>query len=234
MSEISIDPDQPIPSKRSSLDYSGISILAGNAFTIVLALWQKWDLAPLLAIYWAQSVTIGVFHFFRMMKLRQFSTEGFTSNNRPVPRNEKGKRSTAWFFAMHYGFFHLIYAIFLFVGTVADSGDAAAAASDMPEVGRSLLTWVWMLLCVIGFIGSHAFSFVKNVEEDLQHCPNIGIMMFLPYLRIIPMHLTIILGGGMYADSGRLILLFFLLLKTLADYFFHIVEHRILRKERKQ
>ncbi len=204
-------------------DYSGISILAGNILTIALAMWQHWDLGPLLVIYWAQSVTIGVFHFFRMMKLRQFSTEGFTSNDKPVPETEKGRRSTAWFFAMHFGFFHLIYALFLF-GSLNGGPESALTKTS------GALDWLWLLLGVIGFVASHAFSYSKNVTEDLQYRPNLGIMMFLPYLRIIPMHLTIIAGGAMQADGGQLVLLLFLILKTGADYLFHIVEHRILRR----
>ncbi len=220
-----------IEPKKSSRDYSGISILAGNAVTIVLAVAQKWDLGPLLIIYWTQSVTIGVFHFFRMLKLRQFSTEGFTSNGRPVPENKSGKRSTAIFFAIHFGFFHFVYAIFLFVGMFAST----PGNPDPVVPGR--LDWLWIVIGVISFIFSHAFSFVSNVEEDTKYRPNLGTMMFLPYLRIIPMHITIIAGGAIMAGKeGRstILLLMFLLLKTGADYLFHIVEHRVLRKNKVQ
>lgn len=48
-----------------------------------------------------------------MMKLKKFSSVGLTSNGRPVPENKKGKRSTAFFFAVHFGFFHLGYLVFI-------------------------------------------------------------------------------------------------------------------------
>jgi hypothetical protein len=66
------------------------------------------------------------------------------------------------------------------------------------------------------------------VQADLRNNPNIGTLMFLPYARIIPMHLTIVLalplGGGA--------LWFFVLLKTAADVIMHKVEHRLLQKPR--
>ena len=34
-----------------------------------------------------------------------------------------------------------------------------------------------------------------NRDLDRQGTPNIGTLMFTPYIRIVPMHITIILGG---------------------------------------
>ncbi|MDP1340599.1 DUF6498-containing protein, partial [Klebsiella variicola] len=62
---------------------------------------------------------------------------------------------------------------------------------------------------------------------DLAHRPGVGRLMTVPYLRIIPMHLTLICGvflGG----SGTV--LFFMLLKTAADAAMHHVEHRLLAR----
>lgn len=53
--------------------------------------------------------------------------------------------------------------------------------------------------------------------------------MFYPYLRIIPMHLTIIFGHAM--DQSAMVL--FMILKTLADAGMHMIEHHLFRKPRK-
>jgi hypothetical protein len=53
--------------------------------------------------------------------------------------------------------------------------------------------------------------------------------MFYPYARVIPMHLTLTLG--FFISSP---LLFFLLLKTLADAIMHVVEHRVLLRRGQQ
>ena len=39
---------------------SGLAILLSNAFVCGLAVLEDWDLRPLLVIYWAQSVIIGI------------------------------------------------------------------------------------------------------------------------------------------------------------------------------
>ncbi len=226
-----LNPLPPGVSVDKKGDFSGFSILAGNAFTIVLAMTQGWDLGPLLVIYWAQSVTIGVFHVFRMLKLRQFCTEGFTSNGQRVPETERGKRSTALFFAIHYGFFHFGYAIFLLSGMFGGSDELPEGAAAVSKGGGDF-DLIWLVLGILGFVVSHWFSFFRNVSSDIERRPNLGVMMFLPYLRIIPMHLTIVLGGAMDAGGGWMVLLLFLLLKTGADYGFHIVEHRVLQKKK--
>jgi len=205
-------------------DYSGKAILLSNGFAILLALFQGWPIFPLLLIYCSQSVIIGGFNFARIMKLKKFSSEGLTSNGRPVPENKKGKRSVAFFFAIHFGLFHLGYLIFIWGG--------AANFVETFEGEKSLrIEILWILFAVIGFLISHWFSFRKNVEADLENRPNIGTMMFLPYLRIIPMHLTILIGGAI--ASGGWILIAFMSLKTGADYLMHIAEHRIMRKPKR-
>ena len=232
MSSLNLNPLPSGVSTNGKGDFSGISILAGNAFTIALALIQGWDLGPLLFIYWSQSVIIGLFHIVRMLKLRQFCTEGFTSNGQRVSEDENGKRSTALFFAMHYGFFHLVYAFFLIGGMAGDEEEPLSEAMKSTQsTGDGQSEVLWLLLGILGFLVSHAVSFFRNVREDLKRRPNLGIMMFLPYVRIIPMHLTIILGGAMNAGAGSLLLVAFLLLKTGADYLFHIIEHRVLQKK---
>ncbi len=201
----------PLPAPDRG-DQSGIAILLANAVTIALALWQNWDLSPILAVYWCQSVTIGAFHFCRMHMLKNFTTEGLSSNDQPVPETPQGKRSTANFFLLHYGFFHLVYFVFI--------------STSFPWDDRATLLWV--AAGALGFLLSHALSFRRNVAEDLKRRPNLGAMLFLPYLRIVPMHLTIIVGGAL--SGSRIVLTLFLVLKSFADYLMHRLEHAIMRK----
>jgi hypothetical protein len=195
---------------------------------ILFALREGWNLQEMMVIYWAQSVIIGIFHFCRMLMLRSFCTEGFSSNGTRVPETAAGKRSTAFFFAIHYGFFHLVYAIFLIgfaaLGTGTGGEVAGATATPVASGGGE---WFWF--SIISFAIGHGFSFYQNVRADLERKPNLGVMMFLPYARILPMHLTIILGAQ--AGSKVTTLLLFTGLKTAADYLMHVVEHRVLQKK---
>jgi hypothetical protein len=195
------------------------ALLAGNLLTLVLAALLKWPLAVVLWPYWTQSVVIGYFSRKRMLALDDFSTSGMSmgEDGTPVPENEEGKRRTAGFFTLHYGFFHLGYAVFLF-------GFAR---------GLDALDWLGIVASAIGFAWSHKLSFDRNIEADVAVRHNLGKLMVLPYLRIVPMHLAILLGAGLMQDPAQggqgMALLVFMLLKTGADIAMHYAEHRILR-----
>jgi len=187
------------------------ALVVSNLVTIVIALVQQWPIGLVMWIYWCQSVTIGVFMALRMAALRNFSTEGLKINDRSVEPTPSTRRQTVAFFIFHYGFFHFGYFVFL--------AGVLPATEDL----------IWMLICVGTFVANHAASFRYNVEADLKGRPNIGTLMFLPYARVVPMHLCIGLAAATGAAAvGALV--FFLLLKTLADVVMHVVEHRLYRK----
>ncbi|NCT41346.1 MAG: hypothetical protein GW778_06780 [Alphaproteobacteria bacterium] len=193
-------------------DVSLLALLFGNVLSAVMAVKYGWSLGEVMWIYWGQSVVIGVTNFIRMMSLREFSTEGLTSNGSPVPATEAGKRSTAIFFAIHYGMFHAGYAVFLW--------------AEMPLAAINDTTAALMIVCLSAFVLSHSFSLTHNMGRDFkQKKPNLGTLMFYPYMRIIPMHLTIIFGS--LSGFGMLI---FMVLKTFADLGMHMVEHHIFQK----
>lgn len=192
--------EKPVESVRS--------LVIANLIAIVLAIFEGWQLRELMFVYWAQSVIIGYFSFRRMMDLKEFSTKGVRQNGRAVQPTEKTKKSMAWFFAVHYGFFHVGYLAFL----MADYNE--------PFQG----SWFFLGICVAVFYLNHRYSYVEHRESDALRKPNIGTIMFFPYARIIPMHITIIIGGAMgHASTGAMLL--FLGLKTLADVIMHKVEH---------
>jgi hypothetical protein len=187
-------------------DLSAHSLILSNLVTIVLAVVQRWDISVLMWIYWCQSVIIGLSNFTRILTLREFSTKGFRINKKPVEPTKQTQLTTAFFFLTHYGFFHLVYFVFLLTGSQLDVQDIAP-----------------MTLCVAIFLLNHTFSFMFNLKRDSARKPNIGRVMFFPYARIIPLHLTIIFGSILGKGMGKMIL--FLLLKTLADLIMHGVEH---------
>ncbi len=175
---------------------------------------EKWDIGQVMWIYWAQSVVIGCFNWKRILDLRQFSTEGFRINNRAVRPTRATQRQTAWFFLVHYGFFHVIYAFFL--------SRENRTLSGMPVF--------YVAACILIFLVNHGFSYWHNRQRDLSRTPNIGTIMFFPYARIVPMHLTIIFGSH-FSKYSTGILALFLGLKTLADLIMHMVEHADARRQ---
>ena len=83
-------------------------LLFSNLLTIVIAVYQGWSAKEVMLIYWSQSVIIGIFNVRRMLALQNFSTDGVTMNSRSVDPTPGTKRSMAFFFAIHYGFFHAV------------------------------------------------------------------------------------------------------------------------------
>ncbi len=197
-------------------DNSLRALVASNVATMIIALVEGWSLSPLLFIYWAQSVVIGAFHVRRILNLDEFTTTGLKMNGRPVRPGVRAQRQIAGFFAVHYGFFHLVYLVFVLTGINSDGGFASGA-------------WWALVGGVLVFAVNHYFSYVQNRELDGRGKPNIGTMLFLPYARILPMHLLIVMGATIGGES-RTALIIFIVLKTVADAVMHIVEHRTLRK----
>jgi hypothetical protein len=189
-------------------------LLLANALTAILAVVLRWPLETLLWPYWIQSVIIGWYSRRRILALRQFSTEGFKINDQPVPETAESLRKTANFFTLHYGFFHVGYFAFL----------VTRAA------GLSHWDWLAFAAMTASFAISHGTSFRQNLEADASGRPNLGTLMFLPYARVVPMHLTIIFGSTLAGDSPVTVLLFSVL-KTGADVVMHYVEHRVLQRQ---
>jgi hypothetical protein len=85
-----------------------------------------------------------------------------------------------------------------------------------------------ILLMAGVFLVYQCFSFFYDRKWEDKQKPNIGKMMFFPYARIIPMHLTIIFGGMLSKGTlaGKTTLALFMLLKTFADVIMHVVEKK--------
>jgi hypothetical protein len=183
-----------------------------HLIAINLAVYEGWNLQDLMVIYWTQSVIIGYFSYQRILDLKQFSTENFQMNGKRPPENAKTKRSTATFFALHYGGFHAAYLFFLL-------------SNEQNFQGSGLV----LFICIVVFYLNHRYSYVYNREMDQNRKPNIGIIMFFPYARILPMHLTIVAGDSLQPTTTWALLLF-LGMKTVADVIMHKVEHARWRK----
>jgi hypothetical protein len=205
------------------MDRLAIAMIVGsNVLTLAIALKLRWPLLLLMIPYWVQSVVIGWYSARRILKLDRFSTEGTSGFEGDSP--EEVKLNTVKFFAMHYGLFHFVYLFFMFVFVISGKMPGSIA---VPEMDWGDLAWIAASSAM--FALTHRASFKRNLEHDRKGCPNIGTLMFLPYARVLPMHLTIILGLSM-GYSGAV--LFFGLLKTAADVLMHYVEHSVLAQEK--
>ncbi len=200
-------------------DPTAVSLLISNLLTIFLAVLFGWNLIEVLWVYWGQSVIIGLFNFLKMLKISFSQNEnvGFLAMSLFM----------SFFFLVHYNGFHLGYMIFLLVFSFAPSGFVS-----LVPINFSTFLPIFLITLIIFFV-NHLFSFLyysKKIKNYSFGQTNfyIGKLMFRPYIRIVPMHLTIIFGT-LFLSLGffnSFVLIFFLLLKTFADLKMHINEHK--------
>jgi len=197
-------------------DPSGVlAVVATNVVAIGIAGWQHWPLVTLLWPYWMQSVIIGWYSRKRILALHDFSLANTDGFDRGSP--EATKRHTARFFTLHYGIFHLVYALFLWTFTTGGMRGVPSYHVTPPDLA-------FMAVLTVSFVITHRASYQRIMTADQQGRPNIGGVMFLPYLRIVPMHLAIIIGLSAGYHGGMLL---FATLKTIADALMHWIEYRI-------
>jgi hypothetical protein len=201
-----------------------LSLVAANVVTIALALFEQWDLGAVLFIYWFQSVTIGVFTALSILSIDSGELSGLITAQAAGENLGNlagcigyGRFLMAGFFALHYGLFHWGYLSFL-----TDFGLLEGRIYD-PAV---------LLACGL-FVANHGYSFLRHRHVGRLTGDSLKALVLSPYYRIVPMHLTIMVGGfativfGIAGiDATVLVLLFFLVAKTYADVRMHLDKHR--------
>jgi len=226
---------------KARSDSSLIALTLSNILTIGIALYEGWDVAAVIVVYWAQSVLIGVMTVIRMLdmpmeamlrgkgKAKAGSPDEMVQLGGMAPEKAFGyaKAFIAGFFCIHYGMFHYGYYQFINPPRVLSMLWQADQGAYWSLIGAILL-----------FGANHAFSFIRNREKDRKEA-NLAALMFGPYHRIAPMHVTIIFGSMLamaleFAGYGanRPVLLFFLIVKTYADRQAHTAGHIFKAKTR--
>ncbi|GAB2833552.1 DUF6498-containing protein [Ferruginibacter profundus] len=188
---------------------SFLLLLAGNFYCIWYYENNPGAFPTVVWIYWFQSITIGLFNFVELLTMKNFDGESFKLNNQPVTASNQG--CAAWFFLVHYGFFHLGYAIFLLI-----------------QIGVRSVNKTVLLIGVAVFFLEAILNFIRQKQMESKVTFNVGAMFMLPYLRIIPMHLMILLP----AFLGWKPSLIFLLLKMGADILSFLFYHKIYGKNK--
>jgi hypothetical protein len=202
--------EQAAPTTDPALsDPTLYALLLTNLATLFGALVNHWSPVPVLWIYWGQSVVIGILNLVRMW----YWTGSRDIDPRDVSDEVNSDRSgRAAFFLLHYGGFHAFFFWFIFTSKLGPPMDSAQ--------------WLGVVTGILAFALVHLFSWWRNEgpggrarERSLE------FLMFYPYLRVAPMHFTLVVGSAM---PEGLFALFFLL-KTPVDVVMHLVERGLFR-----
>jgi len=178
-------------------------LLLINSYLIYYYLQNPTEFNTIVWIYWLQSILIGFFTFIELLKAENPDETSMKMNDQPVTKKNIG--CAAFFFLFHFGFFHLVYAIFLLTGF-----SAGANAKIVLITGA-----IFLVESTLDLIRRRTSK--KGGEKE-----NIGKMFFVPYMRIIPMHLMILVPP--FLGFGTSVI--FLILKMLADIGMYIATTR--------
>jgi hypothetical protein len=189
-------------------DVSLLPLLISNGLAIWWAARDHLSLQTVMMMYWSQSVAIGAVNVLRILALRGYSTDDFKIGG-PLSPSFGAKLKVAGFFTLHYGFFHVVYLVFILAAMTR---------------GRLDVNVAFVLYGAALFAGTELAALALHWNAETRG-RNIGKVMFAPYLRIVPMHLAIIFGGFVNYHPG-LTLGLFQGLKTVADVFTHMIQHR--------
>ena len=112
------------------------------------------------------------------------------------------------FFLFHYQFFHVVYAIFILV-----------------KVGVKV-DFQFILITIAAILLELTISFIRNkrLQQNIQ--VNYGQLFFMPYLRIVPMHLMILAPAFLGWQASTV----FLVLKMLADVGMYLLTVKLYSK----
>lgn len=190
-----------------------------NAAVVLGALISGDGAIMLMFPYWTQSVVIGAFNVRRIAVLKEFRTAGLKINGVLVDPTPSVRRQTWVFFLIHYGLFHLVYLMFMGAFGVMDRAGVPFSGFG----SASGYSGLWLIVMALGYVFTEWREHLEDRAEDEATPPKIGNLMFAPYVRIIPMHLTIIFGAML---GGWAALLLFGVLKTAVEVMVYRVQHR--------
>lgn len=196
-------------------DLSTWVLVLTNVITISAAYVQQWPFSTILWVYWCQTLIIGFFAFFRAISLADLSPGGVEHLSRRL--HHAGRLRAGVLFLAHFTLvqFCLTFTLWALIGPIQ-------------SVKLSILIPSALL-----FFGNHLFSYVYHKKSDRIIYKNIGLSFFRPYLRLLPILVSLLFAGMVIAAfylvrDQQLVPVAFLMLfvcKTGADVSAHRFEH---------
>lgn len=193
-----------------------VVLVAVNMVPLIGVLFLGWSLSAIMLLYWSENVVIGFYNVLRMIAARGRPDGTTTSGGKPVTMRQKP--FMIMFFIIHYGIFTLVHGVFVISLFGSDLGSA-----------------VELLFMVALLFLSHGVSFARNfIGKGVYRRVAFDRLFWQPYTRVVVMHITIIIGGGVAVSIGAptLAILVMVVLKIGADLLSHLSEHKKLAAAR--
>lgn len=181
-------------------------IVLGNLVPLAGVFYWGWELFDIFYLYWIENVIIGVFTLLRMLAL----------GARGGVFGLFGSLFMCAFFTVHYGMFCMGHGMIM-------TDILVELPFPLTETNLFMLPWLIEMpgfnLALAGiFLVEAIFNFTA-LRRDIEADRGVKAVMFMPYGRIVILHLTIILGGMLSLSFGfpPLMLVFLIVLKIFYD-----------------
>lgn len=177
------------------------SILAFNLYLLAEVWFDPESIYTVLLLFWLQNISIGLANVFKILFVKSDQTD-----QHGIPFLLGIRRVfMAGFFTVHYGTFQMAYLIFLLT---------LRFDHVQFKLQPMVLYPALLLLFSSTFLGLPA-----SIRAASKRNAGLGELMFLPYLRIVPMTLLILVNA--YYQDFRSIALF-VFMKLLADVLMYV------------
>lgn len=218
-----------LDTKRMSV----ISLALANVVPMAGAIFFGWEVFDILLLYWFETAIIGVYFIGKLFVIVSHSAIPQIGSKHPAtaliqpgsPVRTVGGLLAAGFFIMHYGGFMTVHLVFLFAmfGPPLMSGVTGFFSLDILLQGIGTVG-----LGIAALAVSHGISFIRNFVQQQEFTKTtLRQVLFMPYQRIIIMHLTLIASAFVvsYFDEPLFGLLIMIVLKIITDIYSHLREH---------
>ena len=234
---------------------SALALLLANLVPLAGVLFWQWSVSSVIVLYWFENIVIGVVNVARLVACSPSNDAVFAAlaaagqersdeiraaiepalAGKNVAKLAHGfKLFLVPFFLIHYFGFCAGHGVFVFsMFEDTDGFFAAAPGIDIfGTLGRAVEIFSTPLaLAAAALALSHAYSFVQNylVGREYERL-DLRRLMFMPYGRIIALHVTIIAGGFVTLALGEplWVLVILVVAKTAVDLKMHLKEHRMV------
>jgi hypothetical protein len=210
------------------LNLTSFVLVLANLAPLAGVLFFGWTVSSVIVLYWFENIVLGILNIGRMALCTRLPEPDDSAK----PGFQVTGRSTAIpFFAMHYFMFCIVHGVFVFSMFPDEQGFLGDPAGTDPF--GALFRAVNIFSTPLGFAAfvlaaSHVTSFLVNYVGGREYEKlDLKQVMFLPYGRVVVLHLTILFGSlGTEALGEPLLALAILVTaKTAIDLALHRYEH---------
>lgn len=194
-------------------DRSTYALIAANVVVGAIALAFGTDIGSMMLVYWLQGIIIGISYFVRLSAADEFYVLDAAALEHDffAPKREPlTSMAPEWTFLLGIGALQAGILAFLLTygGVVLPRGLDAAALG----------------LCTLVFAANHLYSLRVHLRADRNIVIHPGVIMFLPFLRVLPIQLPFTLAALLAISSAWTVALF-VAAKTAIDVLMHLIEH---------